>query len=248
MKKIIEGNLKNGTTNPAPQIECWIPEDNHTGIGIIIFPGGGYQGLAEHEGKGYSEHFVKEGVACFVVKYRLAPEHRHPEMLEDALAAIETIRISAKDFGVDPDKLGVMGSSAGGHLAAHALTVWEQYDSEVSLRPDFGILCYPVILSTGKSAHQGSMQNLLRDNPLPELLEAMSCERGVSEKTPPCFIWHTCEDKAVPVENSMMFATALRKYEIPFELHLYTKGGHGLGLSSSFRWEVDCMRWLKEVV
>ena len=245
--RIIEAKLENGTTNPSPQIECWIPEDNHSGMGIIIFPGGGYHHLAEHEGKGYAEYFVKHGIACFVVKYRLAPEHHHPEMLEDALAAVETIRTNAVDFGIDPDKLGVMGSSAGGHLAAHTLTAWDQYESAVSLRPDFGILCYPVILSSGKSAHQGSIQNLLGENPSLELLDAMSCEKHISDKTPPCFIWHTCEDDGVPVENSMEFASALRKNDVMFELHLYTKGRHGLGLGSEFRWEVDCLRWLKEV-
>ena len=245
--KIIEAKLKSGMTNPLPNIECWVPEDNHTGMGIIIFPGGGYQNLAEHEGKGYAEYFVKQGIACFVVSYRLAPEHHHPEMLEDALAAIETIRTNAKDFGVEPNKIGVMGSSAGGHLAAHSLVAWDQYESDVSLRPDFGILCYPVILASGKNAHQGSIQNLFGEKPSLELLNAMSCEKHVSDKTPPCFIWHTCEDPGVPVENSMIFASALRENHVKFELHLYTKGRHGLGLNSIFRWETDCLRWLQEL-
>ncbi len=246
--EIIEGRLKNGTTDSAPKIECWVPEDNHTGIGIIIFPGGGYQGLAEHEGKGYAEYFVKHGIACFVVTYRLAPAgYHHPAMLEDALSAIETIRANAADFGVAPNKLGVMGSSAGGHLAAHALVAWDKYESDVSLRPDFGVLCYPVILASGKNAHQGSIRNLLGDDPLPELVESVSCEKQISENTPPCFVWHTCEDNGVPVENSMIFASVLRKYGVAFELHLYTKGGHGLGLRSEFRWETDCLRWLKEM-
>jgi acetyl esterase/lipase len=246
--KVIEGRLESGKTSPMPRIECWVPEGNHTGIGIVIFPGGGYGGLAEHEGKGYAEHFMKQGIACFVVTYRLATDgYKHPAMLEDALAAIGTIRASASDFGLTTDMIGVMGSSAGGHLAAHTLIAWDQYESDVSLRPDFGILCYPVIVSTGKYAHQGSMTNLLGDDPLPDLLDSVSCEKHISEKTPPCFIWHTCEDPGVPVENSMVFASALQKNGVPMELHLYTKGAHGLGLNTPFSWEVDCLRWLKEM-
>ena len=250
MKKIIvEGKLKKGKTDPLPRIECWIPEENHSGVGLIIFPGGGYGNLAEHEGGGYAERFVTEGIACFVVTYRLVDGgHRHPEMLEDALAAIETIRANASDFGVDAHKLGVMGSSAGGHLAAHSLVAWDQYESDVSLRPDFGVLCYPVIFASGKYAHHGSMQNLLGESPSLELLNTVSCEKHVSDKTPPCFIWHTCEDAGVPVENSMAFASALREHGVTFELHLYTKGKHGLGLGSVFRWEIDCLRWINEIL
>jgi acetyl esterase/lipase len=246
--KTITGRLENGTTDPRPRIECLIPEENHTGMGIIIFPGGGYSILAEHEGRGYAEYFVKKGIACFVVTYCLAPLHRHPEMLEDALAAIETIRANASDYNVDPNKIGVMGSSAGGHLAAHALTAWNQYESDIPLRPNFGILCYPVILAEGKYAHHYTIQNIIGENPSVEMLNSVSCEKNVTANTPPCFIWHTCEDTAVPMENSMEFASELRKHEVPFELHLYTKGRHGIGLESSFRWETDCLRWLMETV
>lgn len=245
--KTITGELPCGTTNPSPSIECWIPERNHRGIGIVIFPGGGYTMLAEHEGRGYAEHFSKAGVACFVVTYRLGSQgFKHPAMLEDALAAIGTVRSCASDFGVDPHKLGVMGSSAGGHLAAHSLVAWGRYEGGISLRPDFGILCYPVITSLGAHAHGGSMVNLTGDNPSEALLDELSCEKHVYADTPPCFIWHTGEDAGVPVENSMLFASALRRHGVPFELHVYAKGAHGLGLGSSFRWEVDCLRWLGE--
>lgn len=146
----ITGRLKSGRTNPAPAIDCWIPEQNPLKMGLIVLPGGGYEGLSEHEGKGYAEYFSKAGIACFVVSYRLASNgFRHPAMLEDALAAIDAVRCNARAYGVDPGHVGIMGSSAGGHLAAHTLVAWSHYESDVSLRPDFGILCYPVITSQG---------------------------------------------------------------------------------------------------
>jgi len=243
--KTIEGSLPAGTTAPAPEIQCWIPPGIRNGIGLVIFPGGGYSGLAEHEGKGYAEYFSQHGVACFVVKYRLASGgFKHPAMLEDAFAAISTVRGSAADFGLDPHRIGVMGSSAGGHLAAHSLIAWSQYENVISLRPDFGVLCYPVTTSSGEFCHQGSMTNLLGDNPPPALVDEVSCEKHVTRDTPPCFIWHTAEDQSVPVENSMMFAAALRREGVPFELHVYAKGGHGLGLRAAFPWAEDCLRWL----
>ena len=177
MKTIVtNGSLKSGKTNPAPRIECWIPEHGHKGIGLIILPGGGYSGHAEHEGKGYAEHFSKAGIACFVVTYRLGSQgFRHPAMLEDALAAIGTVRARAADFGVAPGKLGIIGSSAGGHLAAHTLVAWDRYESAVSLRPDFGVLCYPVITARGTHAHKNSMLNLAGENPPEALLDELSC-------------------------------------------------------------------------
>jgi acetyl esterase/lipase len=245
MKTII-GRLPGGTTASAPKIECWVPQDIQNGIGLIIFPGGGYGSLAEHEGKGYAEYFSQRGVACFVVRYRLGSEgFQHPAMLEDAFAAISTVRGSASDFHLDPHKIGVMGSSAGGHLAAHSLVASRQYESEIPLRPDFGVLCYPVITSSGEFCHKGSIANLLGETPSPALLEEVSCEKRVTRDTPPCFIWHTAEDGGVPAENSMMFASALRRHGIPFELHVYAKGVHGLGLNASFPWAEDCLRWLK---
>jgi acetyl esterase/lipase len=167
-------------------------------------------------------------------------------MLEDALAAISTVRSRANEFSVDPDKLGVMGSSAGGHLAAHTLVAWYRYESKIPLRPSFGILCYPVIVSQGPHVHEGSMRNLAGENPSAELLDELSCDKQVSAETPPCFLWHTGEDAGVPLENSILFAAALRKHGIPFELHLYHKGGHGLGLDAPFDWSSNCLRWIEE--
>lgn len=244
----IAGKLESGRTNPSPTIECWIPEQNPRGIGLVILPGGGYGALAEHEGKGYAEYFSKAGIACFVVSYRLSSQgFRHPAMLEDALAAICSVRREARRYRVDPRHLGIMGSSAGGHLAAHALVAWTRYESDVSLRPDFGILCYPVITSQGPHAHAGSMLNLAGGNPSPELLDELSCEKHVSIGTPPCFLWHTEEDVCVPPENSLLFASALREHGVPFEMHIYQKGRHGLGLNAPFDWSSECLRWVNEI-
>jgi acetyl esterase/lipase len=241
----IHGALKTATTAPCPEIAYFPAGGEANGIGLIIFPGGGYGVLAQHEGAGYAESFSKAGIACFVVQYRLGSAgHRHPAMLEDALAAIATIRQRANEFGVDPGKIGIMGSSAGGHLAAHTLVAWHTYQAEVSLRPSFGILCYPVILSTGPFAHQGSMRNLAGAEASPERLEALSCEKHVTAQTPPCFLWHTVEDQAVPVENSLQFAAALRAHSVPFEMHIYPNGRHGLGLNTPFEWATACRRWL----
>jgi len=246
--KIIQGQLDSGTTSPAPEIECWLPEREASGVGVVVFPGGGYGMLAAHEGEGYARFLSEAGIAAFVVKYRLGSAgHRHPAMLEDALSAVAAVRSRAAEFGVDPARIGVMGSSAGGHLTAHALVGWPLYSSGVSLRPDFGILCYPVILSDGPYAHKGSMRNLAGENASADLLEGLSCERLVTAQTPPCFLWHTGEDAAVPLENSLAFAAALRLNKVPFELHVYNKGRHGLGLGAPFDWGRDCLRWIKDL-
>ena len=215
----------------------------------IIFPGGGYGHLAEHEGRDYAEFLAQHGIAGFVVEYRLGTDgFRHPAMIEDALSAVSEVRLRAEEYRLDRNRIGGMGSSAGGHLAAHALVAFDEYESSVPLRPDFGILCYPVILSTGEFAHEGSMRNLLGDSTSKSLLDEMSLQTRVSPATPPCFIWHTVEDSGVPVENSMSFATALRRNGIPFELHLYEQGAHGLGLRTNFGWERDLLRWLEQLM
>jgi acetyl esterase/lipase len=244
---IMHGALENGTTDPSPKIEVYLPvAKGRTDIGVIIFPGGGYRGLAEHEGAGYAHFFQSKGIAAFVVEYRLGGDgHRHPSMLEDALAAIQTVRSRATEFGIDPRKVGVMGSSAGGHLTAHTVTSYGEYSQD--LRPDFGILCYPVIDMAGALGHNGSRNNLLGENASRELRLSVSPDLKVTSQTPPCFIWHTVEDAAVPVENSLMFAAALQKNGVPFELHVYPKGRHGLGLNTNFGWEESLVRWLEEL-
>jgi acetyl esterase/lipase len=246
MRKVT-GELDSGKTDPSPAIECWIPGEGATGIGLLVLAGGSYAGHTEYEASGYAEYFCRQGIASFVVRYRLGSEgHRHPAMLEDAFAAIATVRSRAGAFGVDRNRLGLIGSSAGGHLAAHALTAWNDYPEGRLLRADFGVLCYPVIVSEGPFSHRESIMNLAGSNPPPELLASLSCEKRVTAETPPCFLWHTGRDKQVPLENSVAFASALRAHDVPFELHLYQEGGHGLGLDAGVAWGPDCVRWIKE--
>ncbi len=242
------GELPGATTAPAPLIQGFLPPvAERNGIGLIILPGGGYQALAAHEGKGYADYFVRAGISCFVVTYRLGSAgYRHPAMLEDALAALHTVRSRATEWGLATNKIGIMGSSAGGHLAAHTLVGHERYQPDQSLRPDFGILCYPVIVMRGEFVHSGCRANLLGESPSSALVNEVAVDEQISAATPPCFLWHTGEDTSVPVENSLIFATQLRKHGVPFELHIYPKGRHGLGLNTELAWGEACLRWLRE--
>jgi acetyl esterase/lipase len=230
-----------------------------TGAAIVICPGGGYGGLANHEGEHYARCLNESGIAGFVLKYRLGPAgYHHPAMLQDAARAVRTVRAHAGDWKVDPKRIGIMGSSAGGHLASTLLTHFDEGKADAadpieraSSRPDLGILCYPVITLIGPFAHAGSRKNLLGTNPPPELVRELSNELQVTRNTPPCFVWHTDEDSGVPVENSLQFAAALRKAGVPFDLHVYQKGPHGLGLGSRdwnpdkrHPWTRDCVFWL----
>jgi acetyl esterase/lipase len=226
-----------------------------TGAAMVILPGGGYGGLAAHEGKGYADWLTTNGISCFVVKYRLGSQgYRHPRMLQDAARAVRLARARAGEFKIDPKRVGIMGSSAGGHLASTLLTHFDSGKPDAadmverqSSRPDLGILCYAVI-SMGPLTHQGSKNNLLGKDPDPELIKALSNELQVTRDTPPCFIWHTWEDKAVKVENSLEFASALQRAGVAFDLHIYQKGSHGMGLGKGqpHPWARDCVFWLKE--
>ena len=223
-----------------------------SGAAMVILPGGGYGGLAPHEGKGYADWLVTNGISCFVLKYRLGSQgYRHPRMLEDAARAIRLVRARADEWKIDSKRVGIMGSSAGGHLASTLLTHFDAGNPDAtdpierqSSRPDVGILCYPVI-SMGPNTHGGSKQNLLGPNPDPELVKLLSNELQVTKNTPSCFIWHTWEDKAVKVENSLDFAAALSKAGVPFDLHVYQKGAHGMGLGKAHPWAQDCIFWLR---
>ncbi len=225
---------------------------------MVILPGGGYGGLASHEGEGYALWLNTLGIDCFVVKYRLGSSgYRHPRMLEDAARAVRQVRFHATDWGIESDHIGIIGSSAGGHLAATLITHFDWADDAakdeidgVSARPDLAVLCYPVI-TMGDKTHSGSRNNLLGPNPSDELIKELSNERQVTAKTPPCLLFHTFEDKAVPVDNSLMFAEALNQAGVPFELHIYEKGGHGMGLGGKdfanlHPWTGECQRWLAE--
>ena len=243
-----------------PTLTPYLPDpDRATGAAIVVCPGGGYGGLAAHEGQDYALWLNQHGVAAFVLKYRLGTQgYRHPAMLQDAARAVRTVRARAAEWKVDPRRVGIMGSSAGGHLASTALTHFEAGKPEAadpvereSSRPDLGILCYAVI-SLGEFTHQGSKRNLLGDQPEASLVVSLSNETQVTKDTPPCFLWHTWEDPAVPVENSLQFAAALRRAGVPFDLHIYQKGRHGIGLADKppfarpHPWAGDCVFWLKE--
>lgn len=248
-----------GKTNDAPTLTPYFPDaTNATGAAMVICPGGGYAHLAPHEGNDYALWLNQQGIACFVLKYRLGSSgYHHPAMLQDAARAVRMVRAHAMDWKIDPKHVGIMGSSAGGHLAATLLTHFDAGDTNAadlierqSSRPDIGILCYAVI-SMGEFTHQGSKNNLLGKNPSPELVKELSNELQVATNTPPCFLWTTFEDKTVPMENTMMFAEALRKNHVPFDLHIYQKGGHGMGLADKppfahpHPWAGDCLFWLK---
>ncbi len=218
------------------------PEGAASDRALVIFPGGGYSILAPHEGEGYAKRFARAGVDCYVAAYPLASDgFRHPAMIQAAQAAIAEVRARLDP----PVRLGVMGSSAGGHLAAHALVEWER--TEKQHRPDFGVLCYPVVTMMPQHRHTGSRDNLLGPAPAETLLAEVSIEQRVTPRTPPCFIWHTVEDATVPVEHSFLLASALRQAGVPFELHAYARGRHGLGLETPYDWSGDCLRWMREL-
>jgi acetyl esterase/lipase len=224
----------------APALTVYLPTPAQaTGAAIVVCPGGGYGGLAmDHEGHQVARLLTSRGIAAFIVKYRLGPRYRHPAMLNDVLQAIRTVRAGAAQYRVKPDRIGVMGFSAGGHLASTAATLFDRGDpaaatplARTSSRPDFAVLVYPVIVFGSEYTHKGSQQNLLGPSPSPELVAKLSTERQVTKDTPPTFLFHTNEDEGVPAENSVLFYLALRKAGVPAELHVYEKGRHGVGLA-----------------
>jgi len=248
------------SSNDIPTLTPYLADPtNATGAAMIICPGGAYTHLAPHEGNDYALWLNQHGITCFVLKYRLGSTGYHyPAEFQDVVRAVRMVRAHADDYKIDPKRIGIMGSSAGGHLASMVMTHFDSGDTNSadtierqSSRPDIGILCYPVI-TMGEFAHQGSKNMLLGKNPAPELVKQLSSELQVTPNTPPCFIWCTSEDKTVPPENTLMFAAALRKNHVPFDLHIYQKGGHGMGLGNRnaptapmHPWTGDCLFWLK---
>ncbi len=232
------------------------PEGRGVGTAVIVFPGGGYLHLSmDKEGDQIARWLNSLGVTAFVLKYRLGPKYRHPIELGDAQRAIRTVRYKAAEYRIGADRIGIMGFSAGGHLASTAGTHFDAGKPDAadaidrtSSRPDFLVLCYPVI-SFGQYAHQGSKNALLGPNPDPALVENLSNELQVTPQTPPTFLFHTTTDATVPVENSVLFYLALRKAGVPAEMHIYERGPHGVGLAQTDEalssWPARLADWLR---
>lgn len=234
-----------------------------TGAAVVICPGGGYHALmTSFEGEHYARWLNEMGVHGFVLKYRLSSGgYHHPAMMQDATRAMRLVRSRAGEWGVDPKRVGIMGSSAGGHLASTIMTHFDKGDAQStdvverqSSRPDMGILCYAVITLDPAKTNVISMENLLGKNPPEELRKLFSNEQHVTSDTPPCFLFHTADDSIVRVENSIMFAEACAKARVPFSLHIYPSGPHGLALGSHewnpaarHPWTFECARWLEEI-
>ena len=242
-----------------PTLTAFLPEESKAvGTAVVICPGGGYGGLAtDHEGKQIGEWLNSFGVAGFVLEYR----HRgrgygHPAPLQDAQRAIRIVRANAKQWKIDPRKIGIIGFSAGGHLASTAGTHFDQGDTNaadpierVSCRPDFMILCYAVIALGEPFTHRGSQENLLGKDAPPELVKSLSNEKQVTAETPPTFLFHTDADTGVPAENSVQFYLALRRAKVHAELHIYRAGQHGMGLAKNLPgaalWPQECQEWMR---
>lgn len=222
----------------TPQITAYVPKEG-TGVGVVICPGGSYRALAlDHEGKQIADWLNARGVAAFVLKYRLGPRYHHPVMLTDVQRALRLVRSRAAQYNLKPDHIGIWGFSAGGHLASTASVHYaiptapaDDPTKDVSARPDFSILAYPVISGDPAIWHKGSFTALLGDNPDPQLLDLMSNEKHVTRDTPPTFLFHTTDDAVVPVLNSVRYYAALIEHGVKqSELHIYQHGRHGVGL------------------
>jgi acetyl esterase/lipase len=242
-----------------PMITSYLPpEGRANGTAVVIFPGGGYQHLSmEKEGSDVANWLASVGVTAFVVRYRLGPAYHHPVMLGDAQRAIRIVRSRASAWSIDPRRIGIIGFSAGGHLASTAGTHFDAGSAEstdpverVSSRPDFMVLLYPVITMRGDSiTHRGSRLNLLGASPDSSLVRLLSSETQVTRDTPPTFLVHSSDDKTVPVENSLLFYQALRTAGVSAEMHVFEYGGHGFGLAPADRvlsaWTTACESWMR---
>ncbi len=230
---------------------------DRTSTGVLVFPGGGYVHLAlDHEGKQIAQWLNNLGITAFVLQYRLGPKYHYPVELWDAQRAIRYVRAHASEFDIQPGRIGIWGFSAGGHLASTAGTHFDNGDpgssdliNRQSSRPDFMILAYPVITMEEPYVHQGSLHALLGEKPDPESVRSLSNETQITTQTPPTFLFHTTEDRVVPVENSVLFYLALRKAAVPVEMHIYLKGSHGVGLARNDpvlgTWPDRLSDWLK---
>lgn len=254
----IDGNKPRIVRVTDPTLDYYpAPAGTSTRTAAVICPGGGYRRLAiDHEGSDVAAWLNRMGIAAFVLKYRLPSdaimENKSIGPLQDGQQAIRVVRRHAKEWNIDPNRIGIIGFSAGGHLASTVAThfgetVYDAADS-VSARPDFAVLVYPVISMDSTITHRGSRDNLIGTNPPEELVRHFSNERWVSERTPPTFIVHASNDSTVPVENSILLMQALTSHHVPCELHVYETGGHGFGLGkgggTESQWPEACRKWL----
>jgi acetyl esterase/lipase len=255
-------DAKGDAEGDRPTLTIYLPEPGKaTGAAIVICPGGGYGALAmDHEGHQVAQWLNSFGVAGFILKYRhrnSGAGYGHPAPIQDAQRAVRTVRSRSKEWGVDPKRIGILGFSAGGHLASTAATHFDESFNEptdeidsVSPRPDFAVLIYPLISFSEPFTHSGSRRNLLGTEPDPALVERMSNDRQVTARTPPAFLIHTWEDSGVPPENSIAFYLALRKAGVPAEMHVFLRGPHGFGLGENrgavSAWPRLCEEWMAE--
>jgi len=239
----------------TPTLTPYLPSQKSTGAAVIVCPGGGYTHLADHEGRPVAEWLNSIGITAFVLKYRIGPKYHHPAPLQDAARAIRTVRARAAEWNIDPKRIGILGFSAGGHLASTIGTHFDDGNASaedpierVSSRPDLLVLIYPVI-TMGEFTHAGSKKQLIGEHASPDMVKLLSNEEQITKQTPPTFLVHTANDSSVPVENSLHFAEQLRKLGIPFELHIYERGPHGFGLGGSdpilSTWPARCADWLR---
>ncbi|MBK8090207.1 MAG: alpha/beta hydrolase [Chitinophagaceae bacterium] len=243
----------------VPTLTMYKPE-NPNGMSVIICPGGGYGILAfDKEGTRVTEEMNKWGITAFVLKYRLPDDTANVDKslapLQDAQQAIRMVRSKATEWGLRKDKIGIMGFSAGGHLASTSATHFTSNadateKDTISVRPDFAILIYPVISFDSTITHKGSRNNLVGANASADVIKLFSNELQVSAKTPPSFLVHAGDDGAVPVENSIRYYQACIKYKVPAEMHLYPKGGHGFGMynkTTTDNWMERLSNWLSSL-
>lgn len=240
-----------------PSLTIYLPaKEKATGAAVIVCPGGGYGMLVMgNEGHVIAQYFADHGIAAFALKYRLPDEKRMKDKsiapLQDAQRALQLVRLRADEWGVDTSKVGIMGFSAGGHLAASASTLFNHpvipEVKKISIRPSFSILVYPVISMTAKLGHSGSAKNLLGENPGKEKVQLFSAEQQITSKTPPAFLIHAGDDSGVDVDNSIQYYNALRKNNVPAEMHIYPKGGHGFVLHIPQEdWLPLILKWLQQ--
>jgi len=257
-ESIKDGKVLSTSLVSVPTLSIFLPKKTKLNkAAVIIFPGGGYQHLAiDKEGTKVAEWFNSLGIAAIVVKYRLPSDkimkNKNIGPLQDAQEAVRYVRQNASKYNIDANKIGILGFSAGGHLASTLATHYDdkiyESSSKVSARPDFSLLIYPVISMQNDITHKGSQISLLGENPSQELRDSFSNEKRINAQTPPTFLVHATDDTTVLPENSINFYLALKNNGVPAELHIYEKGGHGFGLGvkdTSKYWTRDCEEWLK---